>query len=221
MAKWFDVLESLAVAIAGSEDAAPGRSRRSRDSNECEYWNCDKRIKSDFYLCYDHFRQHKQGKIDECPVCESFKDARYEKCRDCNGNPSSTNTKKLTKNRTAISNGGVVRESRKYQKEYSPAWSSGDATAKVFHVYILKLDGGDFYAGQTRELRARLSEHRDGRVKSTVGRNPKLVWFTELATRDDATELEVELKKVIDKNQRVIRKLVTDFHDLVRELDFS
>ena len=102
--------------------------------------------------------------------------------------------------------------------ESSPAWEAGDAEARSFHVYILKLDGGEFYAGQTRELRERLSEHRDGRTQSTAGRNPKLVWFTEVSSRQDAKELELELKKSIDRNPRVIRRLMTDFQDLVRQV---
>ena len=113
------------------------------------------------------------------------------------------------------------REQTRYRRESSPAWAAGDADARSFHVYILKLEGGEFYAGQTRELRERLSEHRDGRTQSTAGRNPKLVWFTEMASRHEATELEVELKKAIDSNPRIIRRMVTDFHDLVRELNFT
>lgn len=74
-------------------------------------------------------------------------------------------------------------------------------------------------AGQTRELRERLSEHRDGKVKSTARRNPRLVWFGILPTREAATQMEVELKKLIDSNEREIRRMVIDFQDLVRELD--
>lgn len=108
-----------------------------------------------------------------------------------------------------------------YKKEHSPAWEKADAAASEFFVYILKLDGGRFYAGQTRELRERLSEHRDGNTKSTAGKNPKLVWFATLPSRDAAASMEVELKKLIDANPREIRRMVVKFQDLIRELDYS
>ena len=68
-----------------------------------------------------------------------------------------------------------------YRREHSDAWEAKDAEANDFYVYVLKLDDGSFYAGQTREIRERLLEHRDGTTKSTAGRNPKLVWFSTVA----------------------------------------
>ena len=108
-----------------------------------------------------------------------------------------------------------------YKPEYSPHWEARDAKTNTFYVYLLKLDGGRFYAGQTRELRERLSEHRDGHTKSTAGRNPKLVWLGVLPSREAATSTEVELKKLVDSNPREIRRMVIGFKDLVQELDYS
>jgi predicted GIY-YIG superfamily endonuclease len=108
-----------------------------------------------------------------------------------------------------------------YKPEYSPSWEARDADANVFYVYLLKLDGGRFYAGQTRELRERLSEHRDSHVTSTAGQNPKLVWFGILPSRESATSTEVEIKKLIDSNPREIRRMVIGFKDLVGELDYN
>ena len=82
------------------------------------------------------------------------------------------------------------------------------------------MDEGKFYAGQTRELRERLSEHRDGQTQSTAVRNPKLVWYGMLPTRDQAAARKVELKKLIDSNPREIRRMVIRFRDLVQELDY-
>jgi predicted GIY-YIG superfamily endonuclease len=110
---------------------------------------------------------------------------------------------------------------RKHNAEYPAAWEKRDASANRFFVYILKLDGGEFYAGHTRELRERLSEHRDGRTKSTAELNPKLVWFGMLATREAAIAAEAELKKLVDSNPREVRRMVIDFQDLARELDYS
>ena len=109
----------------------------------------------------------------------------------------------------------------KYDKESSDKWASGDAEATEFFVYILKLDGNAFYAGQTRELRERVMEHRDGDAVSTAGKNPRLVWFTQVSTRDAAVTLEAELKRLCDKNPREIRRRVLRFQDLVEQLDFS
>jgi predicted GIY-YIG superfamily endonuclease len=138
--------------------------------------------------------------------------AQYGECLECQDKaPAQTQRRQPAKRAT----------SRRYEPEHSDAWEANDAEADEFFAYILKLDGGMFYAGQTRELRERLSEHKDGQARSTAGRNPKLVWFGIVSTREGATELEVELKKLVDRNPRAIRRMITDFHDLVRELDFS
>lgn len=83
------------------------------------------------------------------------------------------------------------------------------------------MDGGRFYPGQTQELRERISEHRDGNTKSTAGKNPKLVRFAQMPSRDAATTREVELKKLVDGNPREIRRMVVRFQDLIREVDYD
>ena len=141
---------------------------------------------------------------------------------------SSRKRKRGTENDAASTDNEAERtgtESRtargKYDKEFSRNWVSGDAEATEFFVYILKLDGNTFYAGQTRELRERLMEHRDGDTVSTAGKNPKLVWFTKVSTRDKAVTLEAELKRLCDKNPREVRRRVRQFQDLVEQLDFT
>lgn len=67
----------------------------------------------------------------------------------------------------------------------------------------------------------RLSEHRDGKAKTTAGQNPKLVWFGIVKSREAATSMEVELKKLIDSNPREIRRMIISFQDLVKELDYT
>ena len=96
-----------------------------------------------------------------------------------------------------------------------------DAEASEFYAYVLILNDGSFREGQTRELRERMMEHRAGTVKDTAGRNPKLVWFTTVSTRDEAIALEKELKELCDRNPREIRRRVRRFRDLVEELDFG
>ena len=91
----------------------------------------------------------------------------------------------------------------------------------MFYVYILRLAGGEFYVGHTRELRERLSEHKDGKTRSTKGKDPRLVWFTRLSSREEATHLEAYLKEVNDRNEREIRRMVVQFKDLADALDFT
>ncbi len=210
MPNWSNVLKGIARSVEVAIET----------KGECAFWNCTKTVRSGYVLCYSHFQGSAAGKINICSDCRRYKDARYKQCLNCRERSGNSGSPFDTRSRAVVSD-RAARATKKYEPEHSPAWEAGDVEASVFFVYILKLSGGYFYAGQTRELRERLSEHRDGRVRSTTGRNPKMVWFTELSTRNEATELEVELKKTIDKNPRVIRRMMMDFRDLVRELDFS
>ena len=175
------------------------------------FWSCQQSIRGDHFLCYDHYLEFQDGLIDECPGCGLAKGKQYDVCLDCYDD-SALKTVRFTPSRGQ----------RWYKEEYSPAWEAQDATAERFFVYILKLSNGSFYAGQTRELRERLYEHRGGRgAKTTAGKNPKLVWYSVVPTRDAATKLEVELKQLVDSNPREITRMVVSFQDLQRELDYS
>jgi predicted GIY-YIG superfamily endonuclease len=166
----------------------------------------------DYIFCYPHFQDLQDGLIDECLGCGKAKSNDYELCIPCNRRASPYRGR---------SYGAAAKKRQWYKPEYSEAWEKADAQTGRFYAYILKLEDGQFYAGQTRELRERLSEHRDGRVKSTTGRSPKLVWFTSLDSRESAASLEVELKKLVDSNPREIRRMILGYQDLIRELDYS
>ena len=166
----------------------------SRAKKVCRYQDCERGIQPWFELCVPHYGSRKSGEIDECPSCDQYKDAGFPTCRDCHS-PD------------------------KYKPEENPVWEAVDDEDDVFFVYILKLDGGKFYAGHTRELRERMSEHRDGKTRSTAGKNPRLVWFDAVDTRQEAAEGEAYLKKLIDTNEREVRRMVTEFLDLIREVD--
>ena len=173
----------------------------------CLYWRCEKPPRTKHALCERHHGQLQQGLIDECPKCGQAKDTRYSVCARCYDNQPRRSSKAPARQR--------------YASEHAESWAKGDAAADHFFVYILKLDEGKFYAGQTRELRERLSEHRDGQTRSTAGKNPKLVWYGMLPTREQAATREAELKKLIDSNPREIRRMVIRFRDLVQELDYT
>ena len=210
------VIENTDSDASTKDSAKSNRSKSSRPVNVCTYWNCEQSIRAGYYLCSVHYPKSRSGTIDVCPGCGRYKEVRYKQCIECRKSAQSESSRGRSK-----AKGNGTRTARKYEPEYSPDWEARDATATAFYVYVLKLNGGNFYAGQTRELRERLSEHRDGRVKSTAGRDPKMVWFTEVSTRDEATELESELKKTVDRNPRVIRSMIIEFQDLVKELEFE
>lgn len=204
--------------VARRQSARGGRSTSSSSqydtNNICRFWDCDNKIRTDHVLCYEHYGDLQDGRIDDCPDCKRAKHVDYDVCLDC-----------YRKTRTGQASPKPSSESKtkykRYEREHSTAWEKRDATASEFFVYLLKLNGGDFYPGQTRELRERLSEHRDDKVASTAGQNPKLVWFSILPTREAATEYEVHLKKLADSNPRELRRMIIRLHDLVDELDYS
>ena len=73
---------------------------------------------------------------------------------------------------------------------------AADKDADRFFVYILLLNNGEYYIGQTRELLERSHEHRNNMSQSTAGSEPKLQWFTTVATRREAADLEAELQQL-------------------------
>ena len=224
MPNWNDVFRNIRAAIeVAAREAAEGQQARTRERprnvrtatarNVCLFWDCNASIRADHIFCYDHFLAFQDGFIDECPECGRAKYEQYDVCLECYRKPRSSR---------AVSSSSVKAAKRIwFRPEYSEAWKKKDATAEQFFIYLLKLDGGEFYAGQTRELRERLSEHKDGRTQSTSGRNPKLVWFGVVPTREAATTLEVELKKLIASNPREIRRMIISFRDLIRELEYT
>ena len=182
---------------------------RRKGGNICGYWECNRRIPYNHFLCAEHYEDWEDGFIDQCPRCGRFKDSMYELCLDCAYRRPVTRWEPPIAIRTV---------NQHHMVEHSDAWIKGDKGADRFFVYILKLDNGDFYVGQARELRERLSEHRDQKVASTARRNPKLQYFEILPTREAAELREAELKRLRDSNPRQIRRMIIGFHDLIREV---
>ena len=68
-----------------------------------------------------------------------------------------------------------------------------------FYVYLLDTDYGH-YVGHTANVRARVKAHRDNKVKSTAGGDPKLLWKSSpFSTREDAAGFEAALKSLRDQ----------------------
>jgi predicted GIY-YIG superfamily endonuclease len=111
--------------------------------------------------------------------------------------------------------------SNQFNPTPSKAWLKNDEGINKFYTYILKLNDGQFYVGHSRELRARLSEHKDNMVTSTKGKEPKLQYFEISETRETAMGREKELTDIYKKNPREIRRLIIDFQEDIKAIDFE
>ena len=206
--KAYDEAQREAQSQAQRPKARP-RTRPAPAATTCEFWSCQEVIRDDHFLCRDHYSRLQEGSINQCPSCGRYKDAQYETCLDCDAKPRP----RATRERSAP---------YQTQQDVDPAWQAGDAEATSFFAYVLKLDGGQFYVGQTRDLRARLMEHRQGSGASVPrGKHPKLQWFAMMSTRRQAIAKEKQLKEILKRNPREMRKLIIDFRDIYSELEFD
>ena len=74
-----------------------------------------------------------------------------------------------------------------------------DIPKKISHkpcVYVLRSEkDSGIYIGSTRDLSSRLKAHKYGKVKSTKGRRPlELIYTEELGTYHEARKREIYLK---------------------------
>ena len=88
-------------------------------------------------------------------------------------------------------------------------------------MYILELEDGDFYVGQTNDLKVRLAEHAMGAgAGHTKGMKPRLVWVNMATERESAKLMEARLQRAKERakerNPERVRKLAADFDELVR-----
>jgi len=173
----------------------------------CQHWNCNKNIRYNHFLCAEHYEDWEEYLIDKCPECGRYKDLEFDVCKDCYANLRNKNIERKSGSQIRI--------------EHSKAWEKGDQGVEKFFVYILKDDKGAFYPGHTRDLRIRLGQHRDGKTKSTAGRNQKFVYYEVVSSRKSAELREVELKKLVYSNENKIRKMIQDFQDIHREVQTS
>lgn len=100
-------------------------------------------------------------------------------------------------------------------------WAKNDEGCSKFYTYILKLQKGDLYIGHTRELQARLLEHKEDLTHSTAGEHPKLRYFEILPTREAARNRELELQHLLKNNRRELIRLMSEFRSLVAQIEFN
>ncbi len=75
---------------------------------------------------------------------------------------------------------------------------------EVYLLYSIKFDS--FYIGHTIDLKRRLEEHNSGKTRSTGGKAPWVVAYTEkFKTRIEAIQRELFLKK--QRNKSFYKKL--------------
>jgi predicted GIY-YIG superfamily endonuclease len=149
-------------------------------------------------LCYKHWQEFDRYQILECENCHRFDEMvgflgeDRELCWDC------------ARSRRGLSNEIPVHHHKPIEHQ-------------THYLYILKLDGGTFYVGQTKDLELRLREHQDGLTRSTQGKHPKLVWFEKsFGDRESVDEQEQELTLLNKSNPRRIRRIVADWQRLIR-----
>jgi predicted GIY-YIG superfamily endonuclease len=176
------------------------------------YVGCKKHIRPHYFLCFEHHQDLEDGLIDQCPKCGRFKDAQYNLCSPCYyGRPIPHKLPPVD----------LPQQNKQPKIEHSKAWEKADKGRTHWFVYILKLDGGEFYVGQTGELRERLMEHKDGKEPATRGKKWKLQYFEILTSREAAEHREPELKTILKSNERQIRRMIIQFKDLVDELNYE
>ena len=98
----------------------------------------------------------------------------------------------------------------RYDIERHPQWDRKDAhlPGKEFFVYVLSTRYGH-YVGHTGNLTKRLSDHKHGKVQSTYGGRPRLLWKSRpFRSRDDAAEFERALKVLRDQRDAEYRTLI-------------
>ena len=117
----------------------------------------------------------------KCPLCGRLNDSEFTVCYTCS----------------------------QFVPEHSSSWEKDDAEAKTFYVYILELNDGGLYVGQTRDLKRRVCEHKAGDSVATADKDPKLIWYNTVETREQATNLELQLKHT---QYQVKRKMIAQFN---------
>ena len=80
-----------------------------------------------------------------------------------------------------------------------------------YYFYILNCNTQERYYGHTNNLKRRLSDHCNGRVRSTkVKRSVELVYFEEMDSRSEAFRREMQFKNGRTRKEK-IEELIKSF----------
>jgi predicted GIY-YIG superfamily endonuclease len=179
--------------------------------NICGYWDCQRRIANDQFLCADHHQSWTDGIIDRCPNCGRFKDIMYQQCQDCYFG------RKVTPWQPSVE---IANQEQSYRVDYSETWTDGYMQPERYFVYIIGFGEGDFYVGHTADIRKRLAEHREGKIFPTSGGITRLEYLEVAADEKAALLREAELKRLIEINPNQLRLMTSRFVERMRELGF-
>ena len=93
-----------------------------------------------------------------------------------------------------------------------------------FYVYMLKCADGSYYIGHTDNIEARLSQHKQGLIKScyTTTRLPvELVFHQDFSSRDEAFAAERKIKKWTRNKKEALIQKDWQLISLLAKKDFS
>ena len=132
------------------------------DSSRCTcfengHTQCPKPVTYEKPLCYEHWKQFDSYLLFECAKCHRFS-SDVNDYSDVRGYPDTVDW----------CNECFDRRRRGFPE--AEVHNHGPVEHQTRYLYVLKLDGGKFYVGQTNALEFRLEEHRDGLTKSTAER---------------------------------------------------
>ena len=86
----------------------------------------------------------------------------------------------------------------------------------LWYVYILRLEDGQLYVGQSNDLQARIVEHSiDAGAKATTGQSKRLVWFSHTHDREAARQMEARLQRALERSPQSIEEIIANFDRLM------
>ena len=182
--------------------------RRRKKGEICGYWDCDKQIPDDGFLCERHYEGWVKGLVDRCPKCGRFKETMYQVCPDC-----------YIGREVAYWEPRVVIPTQKkaFQVQYSDAWIDGHMRPDRFFIYIIEFGEGGLYIGHTKDIRKHMAQYQNKKKAPALGSTPKLQYLQIIATKEAAEMREAELKRLIETNPDQIRVMISEFHRHMRE----
>ena len=187
------------------EEATRNRIARSEEGvgSRCAADGCPRTngISFEKPLCYPCWLSFDRFEIHECDKCHWFDEVMFDTAEY--NHPLSDKYETLCYD---CAHGREV-----------PVYTHGPVVHQTRFLYILKLEGGKYYVGQTNDIELRLQEHRDGLTQSTAGKNPKLVFFEEWRGDKGALNDEEDLLTQLNsKTPRAIRRIVNDWQRLMK-----
>ena len=100
--------------------------------------------------------------------------------------------------------------------EYRESRSDLHTEPVGWYVYILALEDGGYYVGQTNNLPIRYLEHSLGvGAKATAGANARLEWFTYAHSREAARSMELRIQRALDKAPERVDNLIATFRQMI------